>query len=180
MNTFISDIDRNKLEELITETDINSKYFDDIINQVEKAYIQDLDDLMHQISLNLDEPNTPTELLESYMQKLSSLIYFVGSKIEYVGIRQDVSKAMQKEAYNKAYIENDVETLNDVGKKIKPTRDANIAYAEERSKYENVLNTIYDRTYKILKFKIEAAYEKLGSIKKVLNRRIQEIDPVRY
>lgn len=177
MSTFINDIDKDKMNDLLNETEVNSVYFDDIVSKVESGYIKDLDDLMLEISNALDEPNAPTELLETYMQKLSSLIYFIGSRIEFVGIREDVSKAMQKEVYNRAYIENDIETVNDAGKKVKPTKDANVAYAEEKSKYQNVLNAIYDRTYKILKFKVDAAFEKLGSIKKVLNRRIQEIDP---
>ena len=71
-------------------------------------------------------------------------------------------------------------SFNDQGKKVKPTKDANVAYAEESSKYEGIIYTIYDRVYKIMKFKIEAASELLGSLKKVFNRRIQEVDMERF
>lgn len=175
MTTFLNNIDVIKVQTLLNETDVNSKYFNDITDQVVEAYSKDLDSLIIEIQAEINNKNMPTETIEDFMLRLSSVIYFMGTKLEGVGIKEDVAKSMKQEIYNKAYLENDIEFINDAGKKVKPTKDANIAVAEEKSKYEHIIYTIYDRTYKILRFKIDSASELLSSLKKVLNRRIQEI-----
>ncbi len=174
METFLNNIDTTKVTQLLNDTQNNSEYFNDITNQVVNAYTKDLDSLIKEIQEQINQKNLPTEVVEDFMLRLSSLIYFMGTNLESVGIKEDVAKAMKQEVYNKAYLENDVEFLNDAGKKVKPTKDANTAIAEEKSKYEGIIYTIYDRTYKIIKFKIDSASELLSSLKKVLNRRIQE------
>lgn len=174
MTTFLDNIDTTKVTQLLNDTQNNSEYFNNITDQVVTAYTKDLDSLITEIQNGINEKNLPTEVVEDYMLRLSSLIYFMGTRLEAVGIKEDVAKSMKQEIYNKAYLENDIESINDAGKKVKPTKDANVAFAEEKSKYENIIYTIYDRTYKIIKFKIDSASDLLGSLKKVLNRRIQE------
>lgn len=180
MTTFLNNIDTDKVTDLLNETHRNSTYFNEITNTVVSSYCADLDALLLTIDTSINQKNIPTEVIEDYMLQLASNIYFMGSKLEAVGIKEDVAKAMKQEVYNKAYLENDVETITESGKKIKPTKDANTAVAEEKSKYESIIHSVYTRTYKILKFKIESANELLSSLKKVLNRRIQEVDMDRY
>ena len=93
-----------------------------------------------------------------------------------VGIKADVSKAARQEVYNSAYLNNQ---SMDPDKKSKTTVAENVAVAEEESKYQTVIQSIYERVYKIIKFKIDAGYELLSSLKKVLSRRMQEIDTER-
>jgi hypothetical protein len=124
--------------------------------------------------------NIEIDVIEQYILLLSNTLYFIGEKLEVVGIKSDVSKAARQEIYNRAYLENDIEKFDENGKRSKPTKDANIAVAEEKSKYESVVNNIYERTYKVIKFKIDAGYEMLSSLKKIINRRMQEIDLSMY
>lgn len=180
MSTFLDNIDTIKVNTLLQETDDNSNYFTDITNKVITAYSQELDDLVNTIREVIDQKNLSVDIIEDLMLRLSSLLYFMGSKLESIGIKEDIAKAMKQEVYNKAYLDNDIERINEDGKKIKPTRDANISHAEEKSKYENIIYTIYDRVYKIMKFKIDSASELLSSLKKVFNRRIQEVDIERF
>lgn len=180
MKTFLDNIDVIKVNSLLEETDKNSDYFTTITNKVVQGYSYELDDLVTSIRNIINDKNLPVDVVEDLMLRLSSLLYFMGTKLESVGIKEDISKAMKQEVYNKSYLNNDIEYINDQGKKVKPTKDANVAYAEESSKYESIIYTIYDRVYKIMKFKIEAASELLGSLKKVFNRRIQEVDMERF
>ena len=180
MTTFLDNIDTEKVTNLLNETQKNSEYFNTITEQVVTAYTNDLDTLVKEIQNNINQKNIPTETLEDLMLRLSSLLYFMGTNLESVGIKEDIAKSMKQEVYNKSYLQNDVEYVNDSGKKVKPTKDAHVAFAEEKSKYENIIYTIYDRTYKIIKFKIESASELLSSLKKVFNRRIQETDFDRF
>ena len=181
--TFLNSIDTTKVTDLLNQTDINSDYFTSITNQVVKAYTLDLDTFIDKVNNDrLDSINNKlsTDQLEGYILQLSNILYYLGERLENVGIKDDVSKAARQEVYNKAYLANDIEQENDSGKKIKPTKDANQAVAEEQSKYENIVNNIYSRTYKIIKFKIDQGIELLGSIKKILSRRMQEVDLSMY
>lgn len=178
MTTFLSNVDETKVKSLMQETDNNTELFTQITNDVVTSYTKDLDVFMSITRKDLDESGFSTEELEEKVLNLSNMLYFIGEKLELVGIKEDVAKAARQEIYNKAYLENDVTTEVD-GKKVKPTKDANQAVAEEKSKYETVVHSIFERTYKIIKFKVDAGYEFLSSLKKVLSRRMQE-DQIQY
>lgn len=178
MTTFLSNVDTQKVKSLMQETDNNTELFTQITNEVVTSYTKDLDAFMIVTRKDLDENGFSTEELEDKVLNLSNMLYFIGEKLELVGIKEDVAKAARQEIYNKAYLENDV-TVEVDGKKVKPTKDANQAVAEEKSKYETVVHSIFERTYKIIKFKVDAGYEFLSSLKKVLSRRMQE-DQIQY
>lgn len=177
VQTFLNNIDEEKVTNLLNEVQTNSDYFTNITNQVVSAYSNDLDTLMGEIHIDINSENTiATETIEDHLLQLSSLLYYVGSRVEMVGIKADVSKAARQEVYNSAYLNNQ---SMDPDKKSKTTVAENVAVAEEESKYQTVIQSIYERVYKIIKFKIDAGYELLSSLKKVLSRRMQEIDTER-
>lgn len=176
--TFLYNIDENKVNSLLQDVESNSTYFSNITTQVAQSYTADLDALMLEIKENRDN-KISGDTLEKYINNLSNILYFIGERMEAVGIRNDVARSLRQEVYNKTYLENDVEKEVN-GKKVKPTKDANIAVAEEESKYESVISNIYERTYRIIKFKIDAGFEKLSSLKKQLSRRMQETDLSMY
>jgi hypothetical protein len=179
--TYLDDIDTDQVSSLLKSTDNNSEYFTSVTNEVINSYSQDLDHIMNSIrNIIQNSSNIEIDVIEQYILLLSNTLYFIGEKLEVVGIKSDVSKAARQEIYNRAYLENDIEKFDENGKRSKPTKDANIAVAEEKSKYESVVNNIYERTYKVIKFKIDAGYEMLSSLKKIINRRMQEIDLSMY
>jgi hypothetical protein len=179
--TYLDDIDTDQVSSLLKSTDNNSEYFTSVTNEVINSYSQDLDHIMNSIrDIIQNSSNIEIDVIEQYILLLSNTLYFIGEKLEVVGIKSDVSKAARQEIYNRAYLENDIEKFDENGKRSKPTKDANIAVAEEKSKYESVVNNIYERTYKVIKFKIDAGYEMLSSLKKIINRRMQEIDLSMY
>lgn len=176
--SYLDNVDTEQVTKLLNNTDTNATYFTSITDNVVKSYSEQLDKILEKIrqTLATNETEMSMEQLEKYMLELSNCLYFIGEKLEYVGIKMDVSRAAQKEVYNNAYLDNDIEKFDDSGKKIKPTKDANIAVAEEKSKYENIVTSIYERTYKVIKFKIDAGYEMLSTLKKILSRRITEFE----
>lgn len=46
--------------------------------------------------------------------------------------------------------------------------------SENASRYETVVNSIYSRVYRQIKFKIDGAYEMLASLRKIVSKRMQE------
>ena len=46
--------------------------------------------------------------------------------------------------------------------------------AEEASKYESVVNSIYERAYKIIKYRIDAAVRMVDVLKKIISKHMQD------
>lgn len=170
--TYLHNVDTEKVATLMQETDTNVKYFNDTTQQVADAYTKDLDALMlnlRQIIMNSDD--VPTETIEKYFLELSNMVYFIGSNLEQVGVYSDMAKSAAKEVYNKAYLANQVK---DIDKKNKTTVAENQAVAEQTSQYEAVVGSVYDHAYKIVKYKIDAATTMIATLSKIITKRINE------
>lgn len=170
--TFLNDIDTVKTEDLLKSTKDNSEYFNKIINETVVKYTKHLDDIMQKLYLYIKKPDEIiTNELEKYYLELTNLLYFQGEKLEQLGIYTDLSKTAMKEVFNKNYLNAQIK---DTEKRNKTTVAENTAIAEEASKYENVVNSIYDKAYKICKYKIDAGYEMVNTLRKVISKRMQE------
>ena len=142
----------------------NSQMVDNIVNEIIQPYVKDLDRYVEFIRECLkDGENPPTDSeLEDFCMNLSTYIYFASGMCEQLGIRDDISKALYKETYNRAR-ENARGTINDKN-----------AQAELETQHEQLVSLCYSRCYKIVKAKVESAQELLSSAKKVLSRRMNE------
>lgn len=171
--TIANSLDVEKLKDLMTSTENNVAVFDSITSDVVSKYADALDTLMKDLYQNVISVagDVPSSVLESYYLNLTSTLYFMGEKAERVGIHADVSKAASKEIYNKAYLENQIV---DATGKNKKTVNENMAHAEEASKYESVVNSIYERVYKQLKYKLDLGREMVSTLRKVISSRMQE------
>lgn len=161
---FADKLDPDKLDGILKRTDDNSEYINSIVNDIVSKYCKPLDDLMqlfNKILSDVDNPPTDEELDQMTM-KLPNLLYFAGEGQEALGIKEDTSKAIKMEIYNKVHME----TAGTVSDKE--------AKASSESQYETVVNAIYTRAYKKVKLRMEAGFEQLQSIKKVISRRCLE------
>lgn len=143
----------------------NSKIIQDIVNSIIKPYSEDLDRYVLFIKDCLkDGEHPPTdEELDDFCLNLSTLIYFAGGMCEYLGIKDDISKALYKEMYHESRAKLEKGTVAD--------KDS---LAELASQKESLINVCYNRAFKLMKSKVENAQELLSSCKKVLSRRMQE------
>lgn len=170
--TYLTNVDTSKVSDLLRATEDNSQYFQDVSTNVVAAYTESLDNVMKEVYANVVSVDNPSvETLEKYFLELTNTLYFIGEKAEQVGIYDDLSKAAYKEVYNKAYMDNQV--LDGTGRS-KPTVNSLTATAESAAIYENVVNSIYNRCYKIIRSKVDAGYEMVRTLSKILSRRTQE------
>ncbi len=154
-------------EKIRTRVENNSKEIDDIVNSIIQPYCKGLDDYVGFISSllkNGENPPTDDEL-DDICINLSTRIYFAGGLCERLGIRDDIAKAVYKEAYHSNRSVIDKGTVAD--------KDS---LAELQSQQEAIISAAYTRAYKTMKAKVENAQELLQSCKKVLSRRMQEIE----
>ena len=160
-----NEIETKKIELLQERIDNNSKLINDLTNKLVADYCKQLDAYIKFIKNILDDNDHPptAQELDDFVMNLPILLYFCGEAQENLGIKNDVAKAVKQEKYNEIYNELQKGTISDKTSK-----------AELAVQSEEITRIIYDRAYKIVKEKMNAAYELLGSIKKVITRRINE------
>lgn len=154
-------------KELLDRVDENSAELDKTINDIIDRYSGELDEYVNFIRgilRNDEQPPTDAEL-DDFALNLSTLIYFTSVGAEQMGIRDDISQSVYKEAYNMARSMQKSGTVAD-----KNTQ------AELDAMSEKVVNIVYNKSYKILKAKVDSAQELLSSVKKVISRRMNEAE----
>lgn len=162
--------DEDSLTKIQENIESNAGALDRIVDEIISPYCRDLDKYVGFIKECLkDGENPPTnEELDDFCMNLSTYIYFAGGTCEYLGIRDDISKAVYKEIYHTARASQNSGTVAD--------KDS---LAELASQEEYIVSAAYNRAYKIMKSKVDNAQELLGSVKKVLTRRISEFETTR-
>lgn len=173
MNTFLNNIDEEKVSGLLKETDENAKYFEEIYDKVVHEQIYPLDELMSKIYSTIQTgEDCTTDQLSAFCLELTNMLYFMGTKLEKIGLNNDIANSSAKEVYNKAYLSYQ---QKDSEKRNKTTVAECQSVAEESSKYESVVKSIYERCYKIIKFKIDAGYTLVDVLKKIISLRMEEM-----
>ena len=154
-----------EIETIQNKVENHSSTVDGIVNAIIKPYSEDLDRYVSFIKDCLKDGERPPtdEELDDFCLNLSTLIYFSGGMCEYLGIRDDISKAVYKDIYHESRSKLEKGTVAD--------KDS---LAELASQKEALVNVCYTRAAKMMKAKVENAQELLGSCKKVLTRRMQE------
>ena len=162
MNNIINSLDKNKIDEKITEVEDNMSYFNSVFEKVVDGYTRSLDEIMAEIDDEIVTKDYPsTDVLEKYLLKLSNCIYFISERAEKLGIYDALTKTAFKETYNNIYLENQSSNVGVVGGK-KPTVAESTAIAENGSVYEATINDLYNRVYKTVKAKLDSAEENIS------------------
>lgn len=162
------EIDPAGIKNIQKQVDKNSDIINDIVNATVKQYCKPLDDYVIKIQGILNDKTPPTAIeLDYFVMNLPIFLYYAGEGQEAVGVKEDISKAVKMEAYNFVHI-NQVGTVSDKQ-----------AAAELATQEEYLVHLAYQRAYKIIKQRVEAGNELLQSIKKVMSRRIAEMELAR-
>ena len=150
----------------------NAKYFESVVDTTVTSYAKPLDDIMARINKDIIEvEQVPLNTLEKYFFELSNCLYFMGEKLEKLGVYDSLSSSHYKEVYNTKYL-----GLTDIGDaKKKPTVAELTASAENETLYENVVSDIYSKAYRMLRSKVEAATTMLNCISKIISKRMTEM-----
>lgn len=166
----ISSEELGEIKGIQDKVEEHSKLIDEIVNSIISSYCRDLDNYVLFIKSCLSDGENPptTDELDDFCLNLSTYIYFAGGMCEQLGVRDDIAKAVYKEIYHTARASQDTGTVAD--------KDS---LAELASQKEFIVSASYTRAYKTLKSKVDNAQELLSSVKKVLSRRIQEIELTR-
>lgn len=165
-NALSHKIDTVRMNEVSDKVNNLSKEVIDMADQIANDVCADLDDYMRgidEILTNQELPVTDYQL-DDFVLNLSSLLYLVSDAQENLGIKEDVSRAIQREVYNR------------VREKAQGTVADKDTAAELQCQEESITTIVYARAYKKVKLRVEAAAEMVNSVKKVMTRRIAEYE----
>ena len=152
-------------ESILKKVNEQSKFIQITSDKLVIEYCEDLDACLDSIRDSLENPNSISDiLLENYILELANILYFTSSAQEDLGIKEDICKAIRQEVYSKAR-ESAEGTVAD-----------KTAKAELLSQQETIVLSIYSRAYRKVKFRMDAGYEMLNSLKKIMNKRITEME----
>ena len=156
-----------ELENVKNSVENNSSQIQEIVEGIIKPYCKDLDNYVDFIkSILADGENPPTsQELDDFCMNLSVYIYYASGMQEQLGIKDDIARAIYKEMYHSSRDSIDKGTVAD--------KDS---LAELASQQEYLVSGCYKRAYNIIKAKVSAAQEMLASVKKVISRRMQEVE----
>ncbi len=149
---------------IIQKVEDNSSKVEKIVDELIQPYCDKLDILVGKFRdclMDKDNPVTEWEL-DDVCLKLPSYLYFMGEAQEKFGIKEDISKSVKMELYNQIH------------QRTRGTIADKQAASEAGTIEEDIVYRAYQRAYKRIKQKLEAAYELLSSIKKVISRRMGE------
>lgn len=151
-------------KELQQKVEVDSALIEDIVLDIVDKQTKELDAYVRKIQSVLETESEDLDLdeLHRILIRLCSFSYFISSKQELLGIRQDISEAVRAERYNSVYMNLSVGTI------AKKT-----AEAEEAVKEEAMIALIYSRSYKILKGKYDSTVRLCDAVKKIISSRIQ-------
>ena len=159
-----------KIHELRERVDLDSDKISEIVNDIIQPYCAELDKYVDFIkSILKDGENPPTaQELDDFCMNLSVYIYYAGGMQERLGIKDDIARALYKEMYHSCRDSIEKGTVSD--------KDS---LAELASQQEALVSVCYKRAYSIMKAKVSAAQEILASCKKIISRRMAEMELTR-
>lgn len=143
----------------------NSKVIEDIVYDITRQYTKPLDDIMvicRQIFTSNDK--ITNEEIEDLLTQLPTALYFVNEGQEFVGLKEDVAKMAKMEKYNAAR------------KEAAGTVADKNTEAEIQSLNEALNQVIYQRSYKMIKSKVEMGQEMINSLKRVFDARMNDLE----
>lgn len=149
---------------IMNKVDNTALVVKEISDKLVKEYCDELDELMLNIRDLLNSDCMGDNELETCILDLANTLYFTGSAQEDLGIKEDTCRAIRQELFNKLR-EDATGTIADKN-----------SIAELGTQQESVVLAIYSRAYRKVKLRMDAGYEMLNSLKKVMNKRISEME----
>ena len=145
------------------ETD--SKQVDELVDKLVVKYSRELDEFIADVKKLIDKrERIPDEELENMVLNIPVFMYYAASGVETLGVELETAKSIKLNAYNVQYMKGEG-TIKD-----------KTAYAETNVKDEALLEMAFNRAYKKLQMKVKMAEHVFSGAKKILSKRIQEIN----
>jgi len=174
METYLNNVDVDKVNKIMNDTEANVQYFNDTCAAVVKKYSEGLDNLMSDLYVEcIRDSDVTISTLERYYLELTNMVYFMQEKVEQLGVYADMSSSASKEVYSKSVINQSA--LKDAAGKSKVTVAEVQAQANISAQYESVVATIYDSAYRTVKNKVASAQDMCDCLRRLISTKTEEM-----
>jgi len=150
----------------VTNIDESATYIDELVDTLVTSCCSELDAYIDYVKKLLDDVDTPINdvELDDIILTIPTLLYFTGNAQESMGIREDISKMEETNKYNNTFM------------CAEGTVQAKQAFAKLQTQNEALTSMVYQRACKKIKLRCDYALEILQSTKKILSRRLAELE----
>lgn len=141
----------------------------DTVNTICSKYTVQLDNCLEEVKeLLANKDDLTIEQLNYYISILPIYLYELTDKMQDLGVKSDAAKMQRKQVFSEIY---DEQTHGTVAQKT--------AVAQMGSVDEQMIEDIFARVYKKCEQRIEMASMLHGSLKKILQWRVSELEVTR-
>lgn len=159
------DLDEDTLRACRHKVDKNAEILNRMSDQIVAKYSAQLDKIVNDFKTKLSQlEKMDNDEIEKLALMIPATLYFTVAGLETLGMDTDSAKASRMEAYNTSFLE---------AQGTIPDKEHE---AEVMAVREQLVEAIFSRAYKKLKSKTEVAMQLSMSARKVLEKRIQEIN----
>ena len=139
------------------------------VNTIAITYTKQLDNCIEEVKELLKNKDDLTiEQLNYYISYIPVLLYELTDKIQDLGVKTDAARMQRKQMFNEIY---DKQEHGTVAQKT--------AVAQMGSNSEQMIEDVFTRVYKKCEDKVEMATMLHGSLKKILQWRVSELEVTR-
>lgn len=156
---------QQRVRTLKHQVETDSKQVDELVDKLVAKYSRELDDFIAGVKELIDKrERISDEELENMVLNIPVFMYYASSGVETLGVELETAKSIKLNAYNVEYMKGEG-TIKD-----------KTAFAESNIKNEALLEMAFNRAYKKLQTKVKMAEHVFSGAKKILTKRIQEIN----
>lgn len=155
----------NQLRSIRHRIEENSQTIEKIVDNIVLKYSAELDSEIDGIKILLENSERLEDSeIENIVMRLPIFMYYGVNGLENLGVESDMAKAVKMEIYNDKYLD------------AKGTIQDKTHQAELDSMNEQMVEIAFTRAFRKLRSKIEQAENVFSGAKKVLTKRMQEMD----
>lgn len=141
----------------------------ELVNELVEHYCKQLDECIDEVKELLKNKDDLTiDQLNYYIAYIPVLLYSISDAIQDLGISGDIAKTQKKETFSEEYLNAQVSTVM-----------AKTSVATQNTKAHTMIEDAYVRAYKKTQNRMEMAQLLHGSLKKILQWRIAELEVTR-
>lgn len=157
--------DDRELKQIKNRVEINSESLRLIVDSIVSRFSSEMTTEVNKVKALLDRREELTDdEVEKLVMRMPVYMYYAASGLESMGVELDMASAIKAEAYNLVF-----------GKEAGTLKDRD-AIAKAQSFNEQLIEISYQRAYKKLKLQLEMAEAVYSGAKKVLSKRMIELE----
>ncbi|MBO7212419.1 MAG: hypothetical protein J6V44_15635 [Methanobrevibacter sp.] len=160
-------IDFDLVKDALEKSEEDAKHIEEIVDNIVNSCCDKLDNYIEYVVkdlLNQEDYSLTNAELDDIIMTIPTMLYFVGTQQEKLGVKRDVSKQKRSLVFNEELA------------KAEGTQGLRKAFAENKVFYETMVTYVFENAYDIISSKVSAATEVLQSAKKIMSRRITETE----